>query len=270
MNPLREPLPADGPRVHARREPWKLHLVFWLVMGAALFVSGVSQGPVTISLIRNLYLLVAGFLAGFFLSWVLQRAAERPLGQRLTLALVCATVLGFLIVLAVNPITFGQFGIAVGDLTARHLFAGAMNYVLVLSLWGALFLLFERRDAAEPAAAPAVPVEPEAAPLVVESRGIVRSLDLADVEHLEAAGDYVRVHTREGVFLKRTTLSALEELLPAARFLRIHRSRIVNAERVRALEPGSKGSHVVVLAGGARLRASRGHRDALAQRFRRS
>ena len=54
---------STAPPLKPIREPWKFLVGYWLVLGVALFLSGLSQGPLTISLVRNLYLLVAGFLA---------------------------------------------------------------------------------------------------------------------------------------------------------------------------------------------------------------
>ena len=77
----------------------------------------------------------------------------------------------------------------------------------------------------------------------------------------------MKIHVPGEVHLKRTTLSALAESLPEP-FLRIHRSRVVNTDKVRALEPASKGSFTVVLGDGTRLRSSRGYGPAIQARFR--
>jgi two-component system LytT family response regulator len=90
---------------------------------------------------------------------------------------------------------------------------------------------------------------------------------VGDVDWLEADDNYVRVHARGGARLVRETLKSLESRLDPRHFARIHRSAIVNLERVRELRPTFNGEYVVVLATGARLTLSRGHRDAFFERM---
>ncbi|HZD04865.1 MAG TPA: LytTR family DNA-binding domain-containing protein, partial [Longimicrobiales bacterium] len=91
-----------------------------------------------------------------------------------------------------------------------------------------------------------------------------------DVDWIEADGNYVRVHTRKGVHLARRTLSSLEEVLDGRRFVRIHRSAIVNLDRVVRLTPGYGGSYLVILGNGTELTLSRGFRDDFLGRLGRS
>ena len=95
----------------------------------------------------------------------------------------------------------------------------------------------------------------------------VTYVPVTEVDWLEADDNYVRVHTRGGARLVRETLKSLETRLDPARFARIHRSAIVNLERVRELRPTFNGEYVVVLATGARLTLSRGQRDAFFERM---
>jgi two-component system LytT family response regulator len=81
----------------------------------------------------------------------------------------------------------------------------------------------------------------------------------ADVDWMEAAGNYVRLHVGPATHLVRERMKNLEERLDPDTFLRIHRSRIVNLDRVRELLPWARGEHVVVLVTGARLTTSRRH-----------
>ncbi|MGD2067683.1 MAG: LytTR family DNA-binding domain-containing protein [Gemmatimonadota bacterium] len=91
-----------------------------------------------------------------------------------------------------------------------------------------------------------------------------------DVDWIEADGNHVRVHTRAGAHLARRTLSGLEEILDARRFVRIHRSAIVNLDRVARLTPGFGGSYLVILRDGTELTLSRGFRDDFMGRLGRS
>ena len=85
------------------------------------------------------------------------------------------------------------------------------------------------------------------------------------VERIEAAKNYVTVHTDGERYRLRTTLDRLEERLDPRAFVRVHRSTIVRVDRVTELQPWSHGDYVVVLRGGDRVRLSRRYRDRLEQ-----
>jgi two-component system, LytTR family, response regulator len=92
-------------------------------------------------------------------------------------------------------------------------------------------------------------------------------LRTAEIDWLESAANYVRVHVGPERYLLRDTMTALEAGLDPAQFVRIHRSSIVNLDRVRELEPYFHGDYVVHLTSGARLTLSRSYRDRLLARL---
>lgn len=84
----------------------------------------------------------------------------------------------------------------------------------------------------------------------------VRFLDLPLIEHIRADGDYVAIHLRgEEVLRARDGIAELQARLPSARFLRIHRSLIVNLDCVKELRSNKRGGYTLVMAGGDRLAA---------------
>ena len=111
-------------------------------------------------------------------------------------------------------------------------------------------------------------LKPEAAPvperMVVKSGGRVFFIRVDEIDWVDAAGNYVRLHVRGETYLFRETMSALEKRLEKAQFVRIHRSHLVNADRIKELLPAN-GEHIVVLRNGVRLTLSRGYRDRLAR-----
>jgi two-component system LytT family response regulator len=82
-------------------------------------------------------------------------------------------------------------------------------------------------------------------------------LDVADVDWVEAAGDYVRLHAGPEAYLISSRMHELEDRLAASPFLRIHRSAIVNLEKVAELRREPDGGGVVLLGDGVRLRVAR-------------
>jgi two-component system LytT family response regulator len=99
--------------------------------------------------------------------------------------------------------------------------------------------------------------------LVVKSGGRVFFLRSEEIDWIEAAGNYVRLHLGEESHLFRETMNRMEARLDSRRFVRIHRSRIVNTERIKELQPWFNGEYVVVLRNGRKLPLSRGYRDKL-------
>ena len=103
--------------------------------------------------------------------------------------------------------------------------------------------------------------------LVVKSRGQVLFLEAADIDWIEAAGYYACLHVGGDTHIMRRTLLELERDLTEEQFVRIHRSIIVNLERVRGLELQNGGDYEVVLKSKVRLPLSRRFRKRLQDRM---
>ena len=97
----------------------------------------------------------------------------------------------------------------------------------------------------------------------VKTHGRVMIVNVADIDWVEADGDYVSVHVGAKSWLLRETIAAAEARLALSGFVRIHRSTLVNIYRVRELLPLSKGEFTVVLRDGTELKLSRNYRFAL-------
>jgi two-component system LytT family response regulator len=104
---------------------------------------------------------------------------------------------------------------------------------------------------------------PVAERLVVKSGGRVTFVRIEDIDWIEAAGNYVRLHVGTEDHLLRESMGGLEGKLDANRFVRIHRSTIVNIERIRELQPAFHGDYVILLRDGTELALSRSYRDKL-------
>lgn len=89
----------------------------------------------------------------------------------------------------------------------------------------------------------------------------VQFVKTADIHYIEAAGNYVILHTARENHVVRETLTALEGKLPDRQFLRISRSALVNVEQIKELQPLFKGEHAVLLHNGKQLTMTRGLRE---------
>lgn len=103
--------------------------------------------------------------------------------------------------------------------------------------------------------------------LLLKHDGSVVVLLASDIDWIEAADNYVKVHTRNGRYMVREAIKSMEIKLDPSHFARAHRSAIVNLSRVRALEPMAAGEYVVTLTSGARVTLSRGYRDSFRARL---
>lgn len=93
--------------------------------------------------------------------------------------------------------------------------------------------------------------------IVVQDGARVHVVAADKLDWVEAQDDYVSLHSQGRQYLKQQTISSLEERLDPSRFLRIHRSAIVNLERVARIEPYTKDSRLAILADGTKLPVSR-------------
>ena len=113
-----------------------------------------------------------------------------------------------------------------------------------------------------------LPPQPRAAErLVVRSQGRVLFLSIADIDWIEAAGYYACLHVGSDTHILRRSLSELEQELGDEKFIRIHRSIVVNLERIRGLQLQTSGEYEVVLKSKVRLRMSRRFRKRLQDRM---
>jgi two-component system LytT family response regulator len=99
--------------------------------------------------------------------------------------------------------------------------------------------------------------------LMVKSRGRVIFLKVDEIDWIETSGNYVELHAGKQTFLLRETLNALESKLNPQQFARVHRSTIVNIDRIQDLQPWSHNDFLLTLKDGAKLRVSRRYRNNL-------
>jgi two-component system LytT family response regulator len=97
--------------------------------------------------------------------------------------------------------------------------------------------------------------------LVIKSAGRISFVDVSEIDWIEAANNYVRLHAGRELHLLRETMNSLEQRLDPGKFLRIHRSRMVNIQKVKELRTLFRGEYDIMLHDGTRLESGRGYRD---------
>lgn len=93
--------------------------------------------------------------------------------------------------------------------------------------------------------------------IVVKDNGFIRIIPAQDIFYLEANDDYVKIVTKEGNYLKKSTLSHIEESLDPQQFVRVHRSYLVPVGQLARIEPYEKDGHIAILQCGARVQVSK-------------
>lgn len=93
--------------------------------------------------------------------------------------------------------------------------------------------------------------------IVIKDGSKIKIIPVHDVLYLEAADDYVKVHTKDGYFLKNKTMNHFEKSLDEAQFVRSHRSYIINITQITRIDPYEKDGHVAVLRSGVKVPVSR-------------
>jgi two-component system, LytTR family, response regulator len=117
-------------------------------------------------------------------------------------------------------------------------------------------LVAQLRELSEPRYASMLPIRTETETI---------RLPVAQIDWIDAAGDYMCIHAQGSTYVLRETMKALESLLDPRQFARVHRSTIVNVARVRSLRPHMNGEFFLTLNGGQELKLSRSYRDRVEQ-----
>ena len=103
--------------------------------------------------------------------------------------------------------------------------------------------------------------------LVVKAVGRVFFLKTDEIDWIEAAGNYVKLHVGRDSHMIRETMNGIESKLDPAKFLRIHRSTVVNIDRIKELHPMFSGDYAVILRNGTELALSRNYRERFTELF---
>ncbi|MFN0082267.1 MAG: LytR/AlgR family response regulator transcription factor [Ferruginibacter sp.] len=93
--------------------------------------------------------------------------------------------------------------------------------------------------------------------IVVKENGKIKIIPYAQIQYVEAADDYIKIHTAEGAFLKKKTMQFYEDNFPIQEFIRVHRSYIINTQLITRIDLHEKDSHLVLLTTGVRLPVSK-------------
>jgi len=144
---------------------------------------------------------------------------------------------------------------------------GILLYTIAVLIYSQRLADMEEEESAEeqPEVHPVQEPETEAIPLeniAIKSGRKIDVVPVSEIRYLKSEGDYVMIYTSSGHFLKEQTMKYFERHLPAAQFVRVHRSCIVNMRAILRIERYGKGEQLLLLQGGATIRVSEaGYRE---------
>lgn len=93
--------------------------------------------------------------------------------------------------------------------------------------------------------------------IVVKDNGLIRIIPAQDIYYIEANDDYIKIFTKDGNYLKKSTLSHIESTFDPQQFIRVHRSYLVPVSQLVRIEPYEKESHIALLQCGAKVMVSK-------------
>jgi two-component system, LytTR family, response regulator len=93
--------------------------------------------------------------------------------------------------------------------------------------------------------------------VVVKTGSNIRIIPVQEILYLQADDDYVKIHTKDGSYLKKKTISYYEEVMDTSQFVRVHRSYIIQVQQVTRIEPYEKDGHIAILKSGEKIPISK-------------
>ncbi|MGV3538489.1 MAG: LytR/AlgR family response regulator transcription factor [Rufibacter sp.] len=128
-------------------------------------------------------------------------------------------------------------------------------------------LLIEKENTETPSSAPSASVVTSMNKLAIKVSGKIVLADVEDIWFIEAEDYYVNIHYRTERFLVRDSMKHLEQTLPAGQFCRIHKSTLVNLQRIAEVEPYFNGALTLKLTNGQQLKVSKNLKDTFLRRI---
>ena len=238
------------------RTYWIFTGVFWLTAAGLMFLNALQVDHWQQVVYRFFYIPLLGILMCAAQTLIFQSEGFRRLRYPQPWVVLMAIVAALVSALTLNLITYLLLHLDIANRRHELLHNGTPTLTILYLFWSFLWFQLEGRPLLGPKPARQ---RQHIDRLTVEHRGLSTVIDVRDVECFAASGDYVEIQLPDQAYLKKGTITALEELLDPDRFRRIHRSTIVNTERLAGVTPRGSGSYELLLASGRKVTSSRSY-----------
>jgi len=235
------------------------NIVFWVLAGLVMFLESWPRASshIHVALVRNIYFPVIGFLISFAIISFFKGTFFQQTKQRLWLLFLASGVAALITAVLLNPITYLMLSRDLQITPHEILSTGTLYFVFIYFIWSVIYSQLTGQSILHGGI-------PEAAEnglvFKVEKRGEKRLLQDHDICMVRASGDYVELVTRQNTYLIKETLSKLEQRLDQERFKRVHRSAIVNRNKIESVVGKPGGTYELILDGGHVIQSSRSYK----------
>jgi DNA-binding LytR/AlgR family response regulator len=240
------------------RNYWIFTLVFWLLATGLLFLnmSSFQMGHWQQVSFRFFYIPLLGIALCAMQTLVFQADGFRTLRFPQPWVVLLAIAAAFLTALTLNLITYLLLNLSLAEHRNEIFHNGAAIFFLLYLFWSFIWFQMEGRPLLGP--------KPEKSNgyidrMTIEHQGQPVTVQLSEVEYFAASGDYVEIQLPNQSYLKKGTISALENMLDPAKYQRIHRSTIVNNRQVDTISARGSGAYELSFTSGHKIRSSRSY-----------
>jgi DNA-binding LytR/AlgR family response regulator len=243
--------------ITSNRDFWIFHAVYWAFVGLVLFLYGLTYGHWEVALVRNIYNPLVGFGCSYLIRAVYNHGMPPTFPRRLLLILVLSGLGALVSSLVVNPVTYALLGYDLQNLALRNVLQDGLYFLLFYLVWSLLYLQLVGKTLTG-ASSTAVAVL-DAISVTKNNRKL--KLDPLNISYIQASGDYVEFFTGQESYLKKGTISSYEQSLASGPFVRIHRSIIINTQKIQSVSGPSKGQFWINLGEDHEVRSSRNYQQ---------
>lgn len=240
--------------IKSGKDFWIFHSVYWVAVGLVLFLYGLTYGHWEVALVRNIYNPLVGFACSYLIRAVYVHHRPATFSGRLALILMMSAFGALVSSLLVNPVTFALLGYDLQSLSLGNFLQDGLYFLLFYLVWSLLYLQLTAMPlAASSTSAHAANLEA----ISVSRNNQVFSLNPLKITYIQASGDYVEIFTSQESYLKQGTIGSYEKSLASGPFVRIHRSIIINTQKIMSISGPTKGQFWIALDEHQEVRSSR-------------
>ena len=242
--------------IKSDKDFWIFHSSYWVFAALVLFLYGLTYGHAQVAFVRNIYSPLVGFGCSYLIRAIYDKRLPASLGKSLFLILLLSTLGALVSSLLVNPVTYGLLGYDLQNLGIGEMLKDGLYFVLFYLIWSLLYLQLMGM--------PLIGTSDSAATLdaiTVTRNNKNFKLDPLNILCIKASGDYVEFVTEQGSYLKQGTISFYQQALSSVPFVQIHRSIIINTQKIQSISGPSKGQFWISLGQGHEVRSSRRYQE---------
>jgi len=240
---------------------------FWFIASLVLFVERyqIAQHHLNVAYIRCAYLWLVGVLISFVLVSFFNSELFKGTIIKPKWWVITSSVAAIVTALLLNPVTYLMTGYDIENVPVEIFSTGTLYFFLFYLLWSIFYFKWSFASSAlidvNELSLEDAPGSSDNHVFNVEKMGEKRLLNDIDICCIRASGDYVELITENNCYMIKNTLKKLDQQLNNSHFKRVHRSTIVNSNKVKSVIPKQSGAFEITLNGGYQILSSRSYKS---------